>query len=315
MPKGGNTGGKPQPSPPQPGKKKQVSPIPTAYIWWPLNDGPSTVDVGGTKDLQARQAAPFSRYNVAAANYGALTFASNRSWFYDPRMGGYVYNNNFGLHAASQTDHAVTFVSFGFEFRTFSVWARASAVPAAANGAVAYKRFSAGDAFIIRLDQATMKWEFVYGSGGADHTIQSLAAANLNRWYHLATTIDAGNVVRFYVDGALQGTFTGAPSGNGDIWVIGNSNANDRLFAGFIFSAMGFVPQFGGSQIRALFLAPTAPLSPPDPSPPVPGGGGPTPPPPTQAGRGPLIYGKSVTPVAQRNQVASNHSGQKPLLQ
>lgn len=315
MPQGGNTGGRPTPSPPQPGKKKQKpGSIPAAYVWWPLNDGPATTDAGGTHDLQYRQGAPLSRYNVAAANYGALTSPS-AGWFYDPRMGGYVYNNNKGQHAQSAHDPAITFVSFGFEFKTFSVWARASAAPSAAFGAVVEKRFSDGDIFGIRLDQATMNWQLLYGSGGTAHTIASLAPANLNRWYHLSATIDGSNVVNFFVDAVSQGTFTGAPAGNGEIWSVGDRSANDRPFAGFIYSPMGFVPTFGGSQLRALAMNPN-PFAPPDPSPPVPGGGGGPPPPvPDPGTTGPIIFGTSATPVKPRDLVVGTRGVQKPLLQ
>jgi hypothetical protein len=287
------------------------------FMWWPLNDGFHTNDVGGTGS-QKLKLGYFNTRFTSASDYGQLSCPTARMWRYDPRVGGYCYDNNAGGggHLNSANNSEVTFVNFGAEVKTVSVWAYLTANPSTTVSPVIHKAFNfPNNYFSIWADQATSKWQLSYSSGGVVKTTSSANAFVLNRWYHLAVSYD-GATRKLYVNGGLSASNAevAAPDVNGEIWCVGNRAGNDQNFPGYIWNVMMFVGVLAPSQIRDVYLNPFDPFS--DPwLPPITNTNGGPPPPPGQATVGPLVYGRPATPIAQRNTVASNHSGQKPMVE
>jgi len=54
--------------------------------------------------------------------------------------------------------------------------------------------------------------EFRIRNGGASVAATSSVAMNLNQWHHLVGTVDSSGNMKIYLDGALTGSATGAPS-------------------------------------------------------------------------------------------------------
>lgn len=304
--------------PPQPRKRKPVKPT-NMYMWWPLNDSPHTIDVGGTGSQVYKQGFPFNIF-TASSNWGALSAPNANNRHYDPRVGGYCYNNNVGLHLQSANNNEITFVNFGEELFTASVWVYLTALPPTTVSPIIHKSFSFPNNISIALqaDQATSKWQFQYTTSGVLKTTTAAESFVINRWYHLVATYD-GVARNLYVDGALSArdAEVANPDGNGEVWCIGNRSANDQVFPGFIWNVQFYTRALKGSEVKKLYLSPGDSFVPPDspngwfpfdPGPPVP------PPPGGTPGIGGIVVGDNAIPVIPGNRVVGPRSGHIPIF-
>jgi hypothetical protein len=304
--------------------KKPNRPAGLCY-WWPLNDGPEVNQVNVKFGLTPNTCATGGPF-TAASNYGMLSGNPGIRYRWDAHLGDYVFAPGVAASGVfSQANSEITFLNFyeddpaaaPHNMQTASIWCYLkSFAGAGADNYILLKSFGFPGNINMEfyVDGTTKNFTWGYTVGGTRKRLTSVNAAVLNRWYHLVGTYD-GTTQRFYVNGVfVANQATGTPDGNGDIFQVGQRQGAGFVFDGFLWQLQFYNRALSSGEIKNLWAYPYD-IDDPEPPTIIPDSGGPTPPPPTQAGRGPLIFGKSATPVAQRNQLISNHSGQKPMLE